>query len=75
MSNLPPGAENDVNAPYNKISIDFSIEVEMFASGSADLSEDTDEELFRTMLEETIRESLLKTMREFNVEDINVWVY
>ena len=25
--------------------------------------------------EETIRESLLKTMREFNVEYINVWVY
>lgn len=75
MSNLPPGAENDVNAPYNKINLDFSIEVEMFASGSADLSEDTDDEIFRTMLEETIRESLLKTMREFNVEHINVWVY
>ena len=68
------GAENDASAPYNKISIDFNIEVEMFASGSADLSEDTDEELFRTMLEETIEQSLLKTMREFNVEHIKVWV-
>ena len=53
---------------------EYSIEVEMFATVSVDLSTVSDDELFRESLAEIIEASLLKTMREFNVEHIKVWV-
>lgn len=75
MNNLPWGAENDPNAPYNEETKNYNIEIDIVATVCVDLPKDTDDDLFTSNLSEIIESHLINALKEFDVEHIQIRVY
>ena len=74
MSNLPPGAENDPFAPYNEITREYDVDIEISAKLIADLPETINEDSFKDNLEELVKEKIAEALVDFDIKSFKIWI-